>query len=376
MDQVSDSGYTQLHEIHQLYGEMPEYVKSASVSETFSPQGLTANSYADIIGKRFPVHTKAACYVSALYFIENQSQLPKSAKALVADRISKVAKQHGIFDDIQKAVHRSSELAKQATAISDDDYVIPEERRYPIKNAAEVRAAASYLDRYRSEFPLKDRMDMAARVLRKAAELQVDLGDLEESLHKQAGLGTYDSREVANQLNFRMVMAPEGSVREALFKVSNEILANPQLAANPGAIREMASSIDFLDRAAGIKYGSTIRPPEDFMFEVLFKSATELVKNSFATSSGSVYSKDQLSELTRDDVADMWGEKVASDCESGIKLDVEKLATLVSSLPWREALLLDEYMRGHGQEPIKSSQAFDIHADERQKLVAEYSTSN
>src|SRR4051812_43564425 len=68
MDQVKDTGFTQFYEMSQLYGELPDYVKIASQEETFSPRGLPSSSYADVIGRKFPVHTKAACLVSALYF--------------------------------------------------------------------------------------------------------------------------------------------------------------------------------------------------------------------------------------------------------------------------------------------------------------------
>ncbi len=54
MDQTKDSGYTQLHELTQVYGELPIYVKQASVEETMSPQGLPSGQYADPVGTQFP----------------------------------------------------------------------------------------------------------------------------------------------------------------------------------------------------------------------------------------------------------------------------------------------------------------------------------
>jgi hypothetical protein len=341
------------------------------------PEGLSSSSYADVSGRQFPVHTKAACYVSALYFAENKNRLPNWRQTLVSSGINKAAEQHGILADIQNIVHRNGELAKEAATINSNDYMVPNEQQYPLRNSEEVKAAAHYLDTFRTVIPLEDRMGMASRVLEKAAAFEMYLGDhLNRTLQKYAGLGTCDPSEVADQLSYRSKIAQHESVKKAWSDLGSYVNDNPGFAMDGKALREMAVTIDNLDRQSGIKYGSLVKAPEEFLFGIVFKEACDTLASTVGTATGNFYMKNQLSALSKDDVSEMWGEKAASDSELGIKLDTEKLATIVSSLPWRDAIIFDWKMQELGCEPVrKMSIDMDISVDERRRLAAEYAAT-
>jgi hypothetical protein len=341
MDQTTDTGYTQLHEISQLYGEMPDYVKRASREETLSPKGLAWSSYADNTSREFPCHTKAATYVSALYFEENKEKMPDWRRGLTERRLKEAAADHGILADIEQIVVRGQQLAKESARIPDDDFMIPTERRYPLRNNEEVKAAAQYLVTYRDKFELDDRIDMARRVLRKAALTGAEFSeDLDVSLQKQAGAGTCEPGEVLQQLNYRSMLHDNNASKEAWQKIANRIQEMDPMVLS-SLVRSVAVQLDRIDRNAGVKYGSMIKRPEEFMFGILFKDAAYAVANSCGLATGSVYTKDSLSVLSHEDICDLWGEKAANEMQRGYGLNVEKIAEKAASLDWRNALVLD-----------------------------------
>lgn len=374
MDQTQDSSFTLLHEYTQLYGDLPSYVKNASQEETLSPEGLTPTSYADMVGRKFPLHTKAACYISSMYFLENRDSLPIELRAPVANNLSKAAEQHGIVSDITKLVERSEELKKQAAYINPSDCMLPSENRYPMRNPEEVKQAGEYLMKYRAWFPLDTRIDMATRVLKRAEALGVELApDLNVSLQKRAGWGTYSPDEVCDQIVYRKTLATDPSIKEALTKLASLVEENPQLAIDRAAVRDLAISLDDIDRRLGIKYGNAIKQPEDFLFGGLYETAKSAAQSRFGTATGSIYEKDQLAGIGKDMVTEMFGEKCASDTSNLIGVDIEKLASHISSLNYMDALSFDWQMRSLGKMPVSEMPtAMGISHDQRAKLAQEY----
>ena len=374
MDQTQDLSLTSLHEYTQIYGDIPSYVKEASQAETLNPEGLSDASYADIINRRFPIHTKAACYISSLYFLENRENIPNPTREVISNRLAKAAMQHGISDDITDLALRNEEIKKQAAYIDPQDCMLPEESRYPLRNSAEIEKAAEYLLKYRAWFPLETRMDMANRVLDKAASFGVEFApELDIALQKQAGRGTYSPDEAINQIVYRKALITDPSIKEALNKLASTISNSPELAYDPETPRSLAILLDDIDRGWDIKYGKAVRAPEDFMFGGVFKTASAEVSSRFGTATGSMYHKSQLSSLSLDAIEEMFGEKCAADVSTVGGVNIEKLAGYISSLPYMDALAFDWHMGQADSAPIdKISVPIGLSQEQRQKLATEY----
>lgn len=374
MDQTQDLSLTSLHEYTQVYGDTPSYVKEASQAETLNPEGLTDASYADIINRRFPIHTKAACYISSLYFLENRESIAPATREAISTRLAKAAMQHGISDDIADLAQRSEELKKQASYIDPQDCMLPEENRYPLRNPAEIKKAADYLLKYRAWFPLETRIDMANRVLDKAASFEVEFApELDIALQKQAGRGTYSPDEAVNQIVYRKTLITDPSIKDALTKLANTLGGSPELALDPETSRSVAVLLDGIDRSWEIKYSSSIKAPEDFMFGGVFKTAAAEIYSRFGTATGSVYHKSQLSSFDRDAVEELFGEKCAADVASIGGINIEKLANHISSLSYMDALSFDWYMKEAGSEHIDEVPVpTGLSQEQRQKLAMEY----
>ena len=375
MDQTQDLSLTSLHEYTQIYGDIPSYVKEASQAETLSPDGLSDISYADIVNRRFPIHTKAACYISSLYFLENRESIAPVTREHISARLAKAAAQHGISEDIAELTMRSEQLKKEASYYLPEDCMLPEEARYPLRNSAEVKEAADYLLKYRAWFPLETRIGMASRVLDKAASFGVEFEpDVDLALQKQAGRGLYNPDEVCNQIIYRKTLITDPGVKEALTKLASTISSMPELALDSSATQGIALTLDEIDRTWEIKYGKAVRPPEDFMFGSTFKAASAEVSSRFGTATGSMYYKSQLSDMDRESITELFGEKCASSVASIVGIDTEKLANHISSLPYMDALTFDWHMAQSGIDPVSVMPvAVGIAQEQRQKLAEEYS---
>ena len=251
LDASGDLGYVQLHKLAELFGPLPEYVKQASETETLAPEGLLPGSYADSLNRQFPVHTKAATYTSALYFINNVLQFPADRGKLISARLGKAAREHGILSDLSKLVQREQELAKSAApaALPDSCFAFVsngafgKDRRYPLRNASEIKAAADWFAKHRDHFVFADRQRMAERILDKAAEFSLRLDDnLDYLLEKQAGRGVYDPAVAAAQLRMRASLIKAADVKVGLHKMAVTLESDPLLAEDPATTADFASA--------------------------------------------------------------------------------------------------------------------------------------
>jgi hypothetical protein len=70
-------------------------------------------------------------------------------------------------------------------------FALPDEQKYPLDSYAQVRAAASYFDKYASYMPPPTRRDYAVNLVRRAEDLQIDTSDLV----RKYGAGTFAPEE-------------------------------------------------------------------------------------------------------------------------------------------------------------------------------------
>jgi hypothetical protein len=385
LDSTGDVNYQIIDRLAKTY-DLPDYVKQASQEETLNPAELPSSAYADNGLRQFPCHTKAACYVSSLFFLEHAGQLSEQKRELVRQRLTKFAEDFGIAADVMKAdgVRRSLRQQEKESSWPDSAFAIVEtrpdgskDRRYPLRSGAEVQKAASWLLQHRDRFTFAERHKLATAILDKAAEFNVAFETtVDYELEKQAGRGTYDPAEAASMLRGRAYLqgVPQPA-KEQLQKLAMALDANPLLAEDPSTTLELAKTVDQFDRVHHLtaKYAEGLCRPEDVLFAGSLKYASEFVKNACHMLTGSIYQKEQFAKLSLASVRDAFGDELARDVSTGLLVDPTKMAEVASTLPLPDAQLLDQLMKAAGEDPaaVKAAE-FKPSEAERRQLAALY----
>lgn len=356
IDQQGDVDFRNLKKYVQLY-DMPEFAKSASYEDIASPEEPNANLYADTRQPyQFPCHTKAATYISYIYFLENKDQLTKEAQTRIQSRLDKLADFHGIRNFINSAAEKCASLQRED--LSDSDFALVwvtdgnVSRHYPLRNAGEVKAAAAWfsdrLDEIRSEYVWEDRSTIATKILDKAAEYGADISNERDILEKSAGLGVCDPKKARVHIHNRALLTdrrhPE--LKQAMEKLAS-MIDRPDTLLDPSTTHKMAQLIDHFDRHNGLvgKYTDKIPAPEDVLFSASMSKVASAKNELCALTTGSVYDRRDFSKLPIDLVKSAFGEEILDEVVTGLEIDPVKFAAVASTFPRPDAEVLDTLMR-------------------------------
>lgn len=99
-DFQTDTSLQMVARVLSKEGQIPEFVKTASLDEFEQYQGR--DGFALPHKRRLPCHTKVACYLSHLYFGLQQDRLPEYERKLAESRLAYFADLHEIRDEVQR----------------------------------------------------------------------------------------------------------------------------------------------------------------------------------------------------------------------------------------------------------------------------------
>lgn len=388
LDQVDDQNHRELFTYSHVY-PMPDYVKQASTKQTCQPARLPSSAYANPVARKFPCHTKAACYLANVFFLNKRADMHSKIARWTEERLLMFNRHWGIEGDVQTlqakhaAMHSDGmdRLPDSAFAIVWGDDSGHKVRRYPLRNSLEVKTAAVWLQSYRDQMRFTDRNAIATKILDKAAEFGAAFEEeLDDFLQKQAGRGVYDPAEAAEMIRNRIrATGPAPEVAKRLEKLAGELETNPMLAEDPTTTVALCDTIDQYDRSCRLpgKYSAAIPRPEDVLFKGTLKVAAAFVKNACATVTGAIYDRGQFKKLSVSAVRSVLGNEIAAAVTSGIRVDPEKMAEVVPTLPHPDAEILDRLMAEVGQPPIrKEAMADGVAVEERERLASAYRMFN
>lgn len=360
LDQSADTQGVQLAKLSHHY-EFPSFVKTADFTQVMTPTNLERNVYADYYNKEFPCHTKAATWVSAMYFFENRGDLnPKQASA-IEQRLQQFADYHRIRNAYNDLKQQHQSLHKEA-ALSDDQYAyvwVGEDgnvqRQYPLRNPLEVKEAANWFHTYRDHWIYSDRRKIATRILKRANDYGAQLPPvIDLFLRKQAGEGIPDPREVVVMLNNRAHLTNNPDLKAGVTKLAHTVQTQPAQTLAPAQLEKLAEVVDQIDRTIGLvgKYTDTVPRPEDVIFRNTYKEATGFVSDCCTLTNGSIYNKPDFKRVKLSEVQALFGDSFASEIRSGLDVDPEKFAQLAHTLPRGEADMLDRLLSDHAITPL------------------------
>lgn len=371
LDQTADPTRQEFYKFARLY-DLPDYVKQASPASTLDPDSeIASTAFADVRNRQFKCATKAATWVSHLYFLEKRGQMHPKLAEWIGQRLDDFAAHWGIVPDIDRLKEKHAAL--NADNLTDDDYMIVwatadgrKDRHYKVRNAGEVKVAAQWFDEHRDHFTYYDRKTMATKLLEKASQYGVVFPDaLDEMLERQACRGTYVPKEAADFIRARVMAAPQKTPAEfttQLTKLAQQVETNGHLATDTTTIAQLCNTIDVFDRLTKLAghYTKLLPRPEDVFCKGLFKTARAAVDEAVQLTTGTIYNRGDFESLKLSELRDVFGNDIADECSSGMLVDAEKAADVFATLPRGDADILDRVLGENGIRPMaKSAQAFN-----------------
>lgn len=366
-DQAVDAGFHKLHQYIRLY-DFPAFAKQAQLADIVDPPEPHARKYADVrLPYQFPCHTKAATFVSHIYFLEHQDQINPKVRSEITERLDKFAAYWQITRsvDVLKAKHAALQ-AEASQQLPDDSYALvwyaggAKERHYPLRNGLEVKAAAEWYETYqpqlREQFSFLDRQTIAAKILDKAASMGAAIDGQRELLERAAGRGYCDPKQASRVIKGRLLAATRitSEERAGMGKLAEAVVSSKNMALDPAAMSQLAHTLDLFDRSHGLlnKYSETFLSPEDACFAVTYEQARGFSKDACTTATGSVYDRNEFTQLSRSDLRDLFGEELVRDVSHGLSLDPVKLGEVAAGFARPEAQLFEQLLREKGVLPL------------------------
>lgn len=385
LDQTQDLSGADTHRLTQLYSP-PEFVKQASHDDLCGdPESLPPHVYANVSQRTYPCHTKAATWMSALFFADKHRQLAPSVAEQVKQRITKSASYWKIQGDVEALWEKMAQDEAQGhDRLTDDSFALVwntgdrKERHYPLRNANEVKMASQWFGNYHREFTFADKHTIASKILTKAAEFGAGV-DNPELLDKCAGFGYCSAEDAAQAWEKRaaLISTSHPDYSQEALQVAVTVRGATFEARDQGKRIKMAELMDTFDRQTQLDKlydDGGLERPEDALFVITEKVASQFLQEHVQTTTGAIYEKMALERLDIDTVRQWMGEELADEC-GGVMMDPEKLAEIVPTLPRPEAEMFEKMTQAAGI-PIfareKAAADQGLTHDEMQALAEQY----
>jgi hypothetical protein len=372
IDQQDDRNGQETYKLHTMYG-FPNFVKEASAADICGGATLMPHQYADQTMRMYPCHTGPATIVSSAFFFEKKAYMNKHRATNIENNILQSADFFGVrqtVDELQKKIGAARQydevnLPDDAFAIVQDDGSGNKTRKYPLRNALEVKAAADWLIKYRDELPFRYRNQIADKILKKAAEYGAGLDSCREPLEKMAGRGVCAAKHAADLIRARINALGHthqpNKLQQELLKLADMCDDTPQSIRHYHVLTKIAEAVDQFDRIHGLyrNYDDVIQRPDDVLFAVTEKAAAELDNEIVGNMlTGNFYKKADLARVPLRDLGDALGDDFVSEVSTANAwVDTEKLAAIVPTLPRDDAELFDEVLSAAGIMPFAQKSA-------------------
>lgn len=375
VDYCDDTNHQQLYALDHLCG-LPEFVKNAELEERPALANLGSESFGDNRRRLYPCHTKAATWLANAFFQQNRSNYSKNDADFVQGRIEKFAGYWGIRNLVDQFNDKWNKIAyfNGHTNLPDEKYALVAEfdgnkiRRFPMPNAASVKAAGEYLYANRALYPYEWRKAAARRILKEAIFYD-DLtkqgkysgpphpfnGETQDYLERAAGFGIVHPSHAAEKIAQRAVMLHRDFKEHAIKLAELVKVVQAQDVIPPAEFQKIAALIDAVDRETGLfdHYHEGVEMPEEMFFDVLEKEAEDILDSQIRLTSGSVYPVGLLLNLPLEKIAAVLGRDFLKEVVSadGFSVDPVKFAQIVTTLPRDDAEMIDRAIHASIQGP-------------------------
>jgi hypothetical protein len=360
MDVLHDKGHRLWVQLGTKHAEaIPDYVLEYQLPEEKEAQDMPDRLFADSHRRLFPIDSPAATWLSAAYFSKRAAanELPYNAgeAEYVKGLLLKAADLYDIENDAVKISHDIVKLDIPDTPQPEQDdsnygWVMKAAsgeilaRKYPMFDERGVEKAAAYFDEYRARYPLNVRRHISHNILRKAAEYGVDTDNLPGSVMREAGFGLPQRDVVMSEMLRRAKLTKDAEASLALANINLMIseLDNTEFG---HSLDKLAEVLDDFDRGAELTqhYGTRLRMPADFLYDVPLKQAEDAVAGAILLDQYA-FSAEKLAALDPTVFTDVLGDSVVRDMSTDEKLDQQKVADVLPTLPRPDKVALEEHL--------------------------------
>lgn len=329
--------------------DLPGFVKTASLDEQLDYSRVPPSKYASYLPRpSLPIHDRTATYLSAGYFSLQPGAWDN--EKTVESRILKAAEDWGITSevdalrasiwqhhrnnglDLPKPTGISTEVFSKVAADVADDPRDP----YPVRNGRETKAAADWILQTASKLSPTVRVEVARKTLDGLTKHAVDCHDftrrkLVEFSQLEGGLTKTAAVEVISK-----IAAHSGR--------DLDVLKRSTAAAKESEVSET------YPKMAGVLLGFVDDTTEEGL-----KLAREITAYSpddkfFELADSSVWRQSELAKIAEDGWEALLGPKVVSECRTGFKLNLSKLASVAELLSPEKSMVVKNQLLQHGAE--------------------------
>jgi hypothetical protein len=339
-DQQSDYSGKELFSLLKAV-ELPEYVKTASVEDSYELSQLAKTAFADPDRGIYPINSPARVYVSNAYFISKKAAISKlygqGYTSQLENRIKEAAEVFGISEDLasyeqEHNVKVAADYEEQYMVNFHIDGMPATVNLYPVKTADDLTESAEHFVKNISNFPFEVRVKSAENFVKAANELGVD--DMPELLMKYAGLYYPDLTNLDQEL-WRRATKLASEQHQDIYNKIREDLSNMTSVSEVMKIAETCFNIENMEGLYdNIKVAQILGDPVDMIFtEPVAKIASAL---NYVEVHGDKYKLEDLTKISKDKYEEAFG-----DC--GIDpADPEKIADILPTMPRSDVKLLEE----------------------------------
>jgi hypothetical protein len=248
--------------------------------------------------------------------------------------------------------------AKGESRLADADFAFvweangQKERHYPLRNSGEVKMASHWFGQHHDHFTFADKHTIARKILTKSSQLGAMVTN-QELLDRCAGFGYCSAEDAAQAWEKRahLLKTEHPEYAQEAVKVATSIRGATFEARDQGRRIKMASLMHEFDIQTGLQklYGEEggLARPEDELFKITEKVASEFLESNVTTTTGAIYEKMALERLDSDTLRTWLGNDLADAC-GGVHVDVEKLAEILPTLPRPDAEMFERMAQSAG----------------------------
>ena len=336
-DQYDDKNLGQLYRFSTII-ELPEFVKTASVSDLDNIKSIPSTSFADPINRKYPIHTKSDTYMSRLYFSKNQDMYKSASyRDKVSDSLGKAAKFWRLEDSYRKMPEKTAALKRE---IPIEDYTGNTIDTIVLNSPRDFEKAAIQIFENKNLFNFSQRNKISKSLLGCPFRKEAKLSDAtSEYLHKAAGRGLCTKGQLLDAIHDRAALY---NSKDAFYSEQMAELADKTASeeVTPELLEKVAGVFDFCDTELGFsKFYSNglLDSPEDTLFQMTEKQASEIKSQYVRLINGKTLEMSKLSEEQVDKFfTDYMGEIPAGDL-------TEKIA-VIRTLPAPDADALVNFL--------------------------------
>lgn len=325
-DLYSDPGHALLAHLLQSHPGAQELVKGAAFEDR--REQIPETAYAWPEKTAFPVHSPAHAVVSYLYAQHGAAQ----TKVAAAGRVVPLVPRH-VVSTIEEALDaygidraKLAAVEEKVASLREEDCLFSDTKAYPVRNSGEIKLAeARLLEQIRKLRP--ETRAMAFRKLAAAAEEhQVEL---RPESYRWAGRASTDPHALASTLEVRAMLTADEELKGGYNKLAAAVISDRLGLKSYEARVKVAAAINELDTRAGLAkhYDRKIPDPVASVFnaEKIAEDALDL--------GGAFVRPMHLQQLPTTFYSDALGPDVLREIAPGGRLDAQKVAEVVSTLP-------------------------------------------